>query len=784
MATPVTNTQDWSSIYAAVQQTAQVPSTAETTRDGSRLIVRDLVVSLDTVIQAVESAPSPPLVAYVFADVVTLSATRNWALPPMALFIVARRVVATSGTFLQLDYRTNPNSTIVVFANEIEGPLSVHAVTSTNPRVPAIFDLTQFDSIGVQISLSGDQAVQTPVPALPPELLAVGSSLWMSLSTSFEFAAILIESQPDIARAILAWLQAACAPSALVADVSLQSAALLAQLTVTASDVHFVPYLSPSVYESTAAAFGDAAKQYESQYQFFSAQNAAKDQWIAAAQNMEKYFALTADFNRELIAQAQANLEGASDAVHEATLRYQLTQLTIDPLRAKFEAGIEKWKDDETLAAVFQILVAIVTFGAAIAEIAVGDPAAAGAADGAAASAGVAAANAAKAGGEAAKVAGTMSELAGAMDGLKKAAKALAATYEVIQKIVEASSAVQSSNGYSDPIPGVDDISTQAEWDIFRMKVDRMMQFPVDQGIDGAADYREALDELTIYAKALAATQASLVRTAQELARLQLQARVSAGMTQTIDDSIARMQQSEKPDQLAMHLFFARGMAVRRWLFIAIRNYTWSYRYWALRPSSVTPSITASASDLVDDLAEMQRDYADALEAFQAPPQSFGTENGGLEVEITDPRVLADLRTKGETQFVVDTSRPEFAAFDRVRLSRLRVWLYGANGGAYVQIRTSGVYDDRLAGTGFKFTAAPLERFFQYQGAPGDASGIVGGGVVDDEDRFAYFQPTPFTNWQLRVPPSLNDGLDLTGLSKVTMTFAGSAIGTMTGSAR
>lgn len=774
MATPVSNSFAWSSIYAEVQSTAHVPSTAETTRDGSRLVIRDLVVSLDTIIQAVETAPARPLVVYVFADVVTLPADRNWALPPLALFIVARRIVATSGTFLQLDYRTPNNATLVLYASEIEGPLRVRAVTAASPRVPTVFDLTHFDSLGVQIRLTDGQAVQTPLVALPPELLSVGSPLWMSLSTTFALASILIESRPDVARSILTWIQAASAPSDLLHDLGLQSAALLAQLTVTASGVHFVPYLSPSVYQDSATAFGDAAKQYESQYQFFSAQATSKEQWIASAQNMQKYFALTSDFNRELIAQANQNLKGATDAVDEATLRFRLTQLTIAPLRARFEAGIEIWKSDQKLAASFQILMAVGTFGAAIAGVAFGDPAAAGAAEGAAVKAGKAAADAAKAGGEAAK---KISALAEAMQGLQKIAKALSATYALIQKIVAASSSIRSSSGFSDPIPSVDDISAQAEWEVFRMKVDEMMRFPVDQSIEGASEYRDALDEMTIYAKALAATQASFVRTAQQLARLQLQARVSAGMTKTIDDSIARMQTSEKPDQVMMHLLFARGLNVKRWLFIAIRNYTWSYRYWALRASSVTPSITASATELVEDLSSMHRDYADALQSFVAPPQAFGTEDGGVAIDITDPGVLNDLRTKGQAQFSVDSAAPAFAAYDRVRLSRLRVWLYGATGPAYVQIRTNGVYDDRLNGQGFKFTAAPLQRFFQYHGAPGDAGSIDGDGVVADEQRFAYFQPTPFTVWHIELPKSLNNNVDLSGLNRVAMTFSGSAIG-------
>jgi hypothetical protein len=764
-------------LYAEVQTAANVPGTAETLRDGSRLVVRDLLVSLDTVIEAVEKAPTPPLFVYVFADVVTLPATRNWALPPLALFIVARRVVATSGTCLQLDYRTSSEATLVLYANEIEGPLSVHAFTGMSPTMPEIFDLTQFDSLGVQIRLTDGSPAQTALSALPDEILGVGDPLWMSLSTNFQFASMFVEPHPDAARAMLAWIQAACAPSPALTDFCAQSAALQAQMTVSASGVHFVPYLSPAVYRDTAAAFGKAAKDYETEYQYFSAQASTKEQWIASARNMQQYFVLTDDFNREMIAQGESNLKGASDAVDAARLRFKLTQLTIAPLQARFQAGIEIWKNDQVLHAVFDICVAIVSFGAAMGAMAAGDEAAAGGAAKSAANAANAAKDAAKAGGEAAKVAGTASQLASAMKALQKIGKALSGTFTFIQKILAASASLQSGGDLGKPIPAVDDISAQAEWDVFRLRVDETLQFAVDKGIEGATPYRQALDELSIYGKALAATQASYIRTAQELARLRLQARVSSGMTKAIADSITRMQAGEKPDRVMMHMLYVRGLNMKRWLFIAVRNYTWSYRYWALRTSAVHPSIIAPASKLIDDLATMQRDYGDALQSFQPPPQQIGAEEGGIVVEISDPAVLDALRTHGEAQFAVHADRPEFAGFDRVRVSRVRVWLDGASGPTYIQIRTNGVYRDRLGTDAFTFTAAPLARFFQYHGRPRDAGAIDGDGVVADEERFAYFQPTPFTEWHLRLPPALNANLDLSGLTKVAMTFTGSAIG-------
>jgi hypothetical protein len=760
MTTRVNDSSDYKSIFAAAQAAAKIPAPAETLSAGSTLAVRDLVVSLDTVIAAVAAAPRTPVFVQVFADVVEIPASVNWSLPPLALIIVARRVVAQAGSLLQLDYRTSPDPTILLYAAEIEGPLSVQAFTPGSSS-PQPVDLTQLDSLGVRVRLAGGGVEQTPLTSIPPEWLAFGGPLWMSFATNFEMASLLTESRPEVARGMLAWIYAAGSPSPLLRELALQSGALLAQLAVSKGSVRYVPALSASVYRESAAAFGDAAKQYESEYRFFSAQATSKEQWIASAMNMQKSYELTDAFNRQLVAQAEANLGAAEDAVRDMRVRFALARVPLLSRRARFEAGIEIWKRDQAISAAIGIITTVLAFGAAAGELAAGDP---------------------EGGAEAVKqteaAANEGAKIAEAMAALTKVLEAGKEALEFVEKIRAASATIDvAAAAGAGEAPAFNDISAQAEWDVFRLEADDALQFAVDESIEGAGEYRQGLDELSIYGKALAATQASLIDTAQELARLRLQTEVSTRMTQVIADSIEKMKESEKPDQLMMHLLYARGQNVKRWLFIAVRNYARAYQYWALRPSSVSPSILASASKLVEDLATTQRDYEDALASFPAPPQKFGDGDDGVAVELTDARLLDELRTTGATQFTLDVGNSAFNGCDRVRISRVRVWLFGANGDTQVQIGTPGVYRDRLRSESFLFTSAPLQRFFQYHGSPESGAKIALDGAVADEHRFAFFEPTPFAQWTLAV----NRDLNLSGLSKIVMTFAGSAIGRAVG---
>jgi hypothetical protein len=98
---------------------------------------------------------------------------------------------------------------------------------------------------------------------------------------------------------------------------------------------------------------------------------------------------------------------------------------------------------------------------------------------------------------------------------------------------------------------------------------------------------------------------------------------------------------------------------------------------------------------------------------------------------------------------------------------------------------TQGSYRDRFQGKAYQFTSKPLVRDFEYRvstrrsGNPawrfpdGTYGYIEVDGVVDDEVSYAYFQPTPFAEWHVRVH---GDGLDLSRMTRVVMEFAGSVI--------
>src|SRR5262249_14971531 len=156
-------------------------------------------------------------------------------------------------------------------------------------------------------------------------------------------------------------------------------------------------------------------------------------------------------------------------------------------------------------------------------------------------------------------------------------------------------------------------------------------------------------------------------------------------------------------------------------------------------------------------------DYQSALEHFDPPPQLMADK----QFVVDDPQILSALAQNGQARWVLPPAARTFAGYDRVRLSRVRVWLDGATvpegHSVNVVMSTQGNYLDRFDDKTFQFTAKPLVRDFQYRvsaydvGSPawrfpnGTYGYVEVDGVVDDEVSYAYFQPTPFGEWHISV---------------------------------
>jgi hypothetical protein len=344
-------------------------------------------------------------------------------------------------------------------------------------------------------------------------------------------------------------------------------------------------------------------------------------------------------------------------------------------------------------------------------------------------------------------------------------------------KIEEAAMNLSDSDDLVDQMNQVDLSSSgsgdSVYWKQYQLEADTAIKPAIDAGIDGATDYKLQMDVLALYGEDLSVKQAALVQLSQQLIRLKLQQQVEQAQQERLNQYIEQMAANLAPSTEMMQTLYLYYLDQKIALFVALEDYNLSYKYWALRESSCHPSITGQVENLENNLTQIQVDYQNALESFVPPPQNFQN----ITVTVSDSQSLQAFAQNRTLALPISLSEPAFAQFDRVRVERVQVYLQGVHctSPIYVQIETTGAYQDRYQHQNYQFVSDVLVRGFAYD--PKDMSVLIDGNV-SDETQYAYFEPTPFSTWKITLPDHevYNHGLDLSSLMQIQFKFSGNLI--------
>lgn len=789
----------WSAFYSDLQNMGNVPDASSAIINQNNAIFRGMYQDLSIIKESVRNSGFTPVMTTIYADVLVVPDLTNWLLQSAGLVIFARRIEVTGSATVILDYQQTNSAQLVVFAREMVGILSATAVISSKEQ-PTIFKITQENvSPGISINNKNGAAASQAISLKQGLSFQLAEDMQLYLNNAFIFGSLLYDQNQALAISIFLWVKGWAAQSDQLEELFYRSASLATLLTsevnAAANGAAFVPYLTSSVYTELANAFADDAAKYESDYMELSTQKALTEQGIALAKTMVANAESEVAYVNALLEQANNNYNNAEAAARKAKTNFNIQQIAVNGVAAQFEQiGIPDYERQQIIKAVTSLVTAVVTFGGAISLMAVGDEAAApAAAEGAVASV-EAVAGAAETGAEVAKLA---KSLADTMKELKKLVEVLQKVYELAKAVKQVADDIISAKDQMNVIQEMQDTTDGADlsaadgWTIFKIQADNALQDPIDLKIEYAKAYKEAMDILVVYGQSLSAAQLAVIKAGQQAAAITFQLHYARQKQDNLQKLVDDLKANEAPILLMMQQFYQKYLDGKSSLFAALKSYRDSYFYWALRKSSVQPKIIDPVTDLnagIQDITKIAMDKANAFTEFDPPPQEM--EN--MFFEITDPSALKQLQTGGKASWVLPLNDQEFAGLERVRLSNIRVWLEGASfnkgsNSVFMTITTAGNYLDRYKNTNYQFNSKELTRTFKYMVAnqgtkpnwrfDNGSSGFVQvDGAVDKEVAYAYFQPTPFSEWSISLL-SNNPGLDYSGISKITMVFKGTVIG-------
>ncbi|MGI8666825.1 MAG: hypothetical protein ACR2N4_12455 [Jatrophihabitans sp.] len=787
---------DWAEFYQGLQARANVPDPSITILDSTHAVFQAMYLDLAEVKLALRNSGfSPPLVTIV-ADVLNVPAETTWTLQDAVLQVQARRLQTDGPLRVNLDYRTGNTASLLMFCAELDGSVRASAVQDSLP--PTVFDLDAAPADGgVVIKLVEGTPTRQSLTFAQGAPFDPAPWFEQAVRTEFIYATLLYDPHPEIAVSQFAWVKNWTGYNEQLLGMFLQSSSLLsllsAELNADANGTAFVPYLSRVVYSDLANAFVAEARQYEADYRALSVEKVVTDQFIELAKSLLANKTYESEYTTKLLAQAKSNLDNAVAAAKAAQKTLTDAELKAELISIDFQkVGIPEWEREQIAKAIIELSTAIITFAVGIGVMFLGDPAGGGVAVAGAVEGAEAAAAAAKAGSEIATLAKQLSEV---MEKLKLVGEALKKVYELSQEVIKAVDDIQHAGEYAEKMRdmsvdlGGADLTATYEWQVYQQASDAALQGPVDDKIGFAAELKLAIDAVAVYGQALAGAQVATIAASQQYAAISLQKQLAEQQQAEMQRYVDSLVKGQAPLVTLMQRFYELYLNSKSSLFAAVQGYRDSYYYWALLPSTIRPSIIDGVDGLdtgLKNLTSIAMDYQSALEHFDPPPQLLADKR----LVIDDPAVLADLASSRGARWVVPIGVIPFENLDRVRLTRVRVWLEGAKvkDGASVDVlmHTQGNYLDRFKDKTYQFTSKPLVRDFEYRvssklsGPPdwvfedGSYGYVEVDGTVDNEVSYAYFQPTPFAEWSIDL--SRIAAVDLSGVTKLTMQFAGSVI--------
>ncbi len=792
------NPIEWASLYADLAVKGNVPYASSQTIDSVHSIFQAMYLDLADIKRTLAASGESPEIVTLYADVLNIPAGTTW-LAHDAMLIYARRVQVGPGATVHLDYRSDQVASLVLFCSEIQGTVEVVATTEQEGQPhPAVFPISvPPETGGVQVHAVNGMPVQSLLTWAQGISTTPTDVFQQTLTTEFIYASLLIDEHPAIALGQLAWTKNWSAQSPVLEGLLFRSASLLtllsSQVEARSNGATFVPYLTRQVYTELATAFVSQATQYETEYGQLSTQKLVTDEFISSAKALLDNQTYQSQYADVLQAQAKTNYENAVAAVQVSETAFAKAQNAARLVKIDFEdVGIPAWIREKIKDAIVKLGTAVITFGVGIGEMLLGDGAAGAASAGAAVEGAQAVEQTAKAGSEIAKLA---KELSDTMKQLKKLVEALEKVYNLSKELVAAAGDIEHAQAYATNLKNMNvltdgtDLSATYMWQVYQLNADATLQGPIDQGVEYAKQLKLAVDAVAIYGQALAAAQLSAIQAGQQYSQAVWRHQLSQQQQQRLEQEVDSLETGEQPTVSMMQQLYLRYIDAKSSLFAAIEGYRASYMYWALQQSPIEPSIIESVEGLDNGLASLTKialDNANALSHFSPAPQSLTSKS----IVIDDPTVLGALRQSATTSWNVGLDASTFEGFGRVRLSCVRIWLEGAKPTAghavNIIISTLGSYLDRLDGSNYQFMSKPLQRDFTYTVSDRDGGAawkfedgsfgdIEVDGSVDKEVSYAYFAPTPFAQWSIDLTKH-NPGLDLSGVTKITIEFAGSVI--------
>ncbi len=743
----------WPALYQQLDADLNIPSHGYADKTASRWHIEDDVVDLSDVLGSPDWQQQRPLVTYIYADVLQIPEGFLAPLQQQGLIVVARQVEVGTNAYLYLDYREENLSFASFYVDTWVGALSVVAFEDLISAT--VFSLESSEHLESTVYHDSANPTLRQRDAFSNALLT--TELQTRLARTYLIASVIGTDRIADKIDLLAWVArlARRAPDdERFAELALESSALMG-FWRSSQGARYVPYLDQDIYFQQGEAYLDAMERYQDAYDRFTDLGTDVAARIADAERMRDDASDAIEHRRIYLEQAEANIEESHRTLDQAMQQLERQRVDSELARIGFEHGLAQWEYDNRLEAAFNAIGAVVTFGGSVAlAVVTGQPQL-----GAAALAELVAAG-----------------VAFAVD-LGQALEDLSSTIETSQELLDGSiSLYESATAAQDMMSAAERLDQLAgfesalalqsdAWQRFNIEADLALAVAIEEGVGGAREYQATLQTLAVAGETVLKIRGGLIRALLEAAQIEIalyfEMRSQARLNQMVDEYTGELEATNAVAQV----FFDRLLELKRPFVLALLNYRAAYEYWSLSSLDTPITLLQHPQEYRVALANIEREYADALSSFSRPPQPFFNR----VMVFDDAASLEQFYRDGQLTINVDMDEPEFFDLDRVRLEGVRVWVETADSSAgevfFLDVETAGTYRDRFGLEEYEFQGHSVNRAFAYRLDADGLPEVLLEGTLADRFQFAYFEPTPFTTWTVTMQSANFDFSRVTAIS-------------------
>lgn len=298
----------------------------------------------------------------VFADVIALAPNTKVTVPQNGVIkIYARVLTASEPVHLHFTGDSSTGFTVDIFASVLDQP-----ITCSFNDIKENFTLNLgavSGNVGVEFDFESGK-INSPdyFKAYFDLTNSYSPQLLKSVKTQLRIASVLFWQEPEIALSLASHIALMTLKTPSEALLNVQAVALgrqLAAQALIAPDMSYAPVLKIETYMKALESAIAAAIAYDQEYREFRSQVDSDKDELATWEQMIGHAQGSADMRKHVRDVALRRYKDATDIVGGTTKQFKDDQSVLEDIRKKFVLGIEKWKTEMRLKAIFDVLSAI-----------------------------------------------------------------------------------------------------------------------------------------------------------------------------------------------------------------------------------------------------------------------------------------------------------------------------------------------------------------------------------------------------------------------------------------